>query len=432
MTPPTSSSVAWMTLGFAAFLCLSAVAPTSSVASESLAFQVQLPIATGSNPSSIAVGDFNRDGKLDLATAQYGGVSVALGDGDGAFQPPIVYAVPGYVESVAVGDFNRDGKPDLVVSSWIGGASGPISSVSVLLGIGNGTFQSPIVFSIQLPPSVSTIGAQAGSLVIGDFNGDGVQDLAVVLVVPTVLVPNTYVLSLVGNGDGSFTAPTTYAAGPGTSSMAMGDFNRDGALDLAVTNFGCGDVHCAAMSISALLGNGDSSFQTATSYETTASPSALAVGDVNGDGIDDIVATTVLFRFPMPSSYSIDLLLGVGDGTFQPALSYPLTFFPKSVAIADFDRDGKPDLAITCIPDGTITINGSAGVAIMRGNRDGTFQPPVSIPTGQGQYPISITVADLNHDDKPDIVFADLADGKAIVLLNLSGDRIFSDGFDGQ
>ena len=244
---------------------------TSGVASP-IEFQALPPVQIGNAVASVATGDFDRDGKIDLAVASYGNVSVLLGNGDGTFKPAIAYAVDGYVQSVAVADMNRDGKLDLVVSSGVGTPMVPDSSVSVFLGNGDGTFQSPITYSVVLPSNISTIGAAAGSLIVSDFNNDDVPDVAVIITVGSSLNPTSYVLTLSGNGDGSLTGPLFYRVGSGATAIATADFNRDGAADLAITNAGCGNQHCYDTTLSILIGNGDGSFQQAVSYQTTTPP----------------------------------------------------------------------------------------------------------------------------------------------------------------
>jgi FG-GAP-like repeat/Protein of unknown function (DUF1573)/FG-GAP repeat len=179
---------------------------------------VDYPVGTG--PYSVAVGDFDRDGKLDLVVANYPfvfTVSVLLGKGDGTFKPQVTYAVGRQPDSVAVGDLNGDGKLDLAVSNFADG------TVSVLLGNGDGTFQSHVDYPTGSVPS---------SVIIGDFNGDGKLDLATSNYAPGGFnVPPGYVNILFGNGDGTFQAPAVFVAGPNPATVAVGDFNDDGTPD---------------------------------------------------------------------------------------------------------------------------------------------------------------------------------------------------------
>src|SRR5439155_371138 len=186
-------------------------------------FQAALSFVAGKSPLSVAVGDFNGDGKLDLAVTNRvyeGTVSVLLGNGDGTFQAALTSSTGGpepfsgrYPLSVAAGDFNGDGKLDLAVAASPG--------ISVLLGGGDGSFQAPRTFGV---------GGGPASVAVGDFNGDRTLDL---------VVANRYsntVSVLVGNGDRTFPTAPTFAAGASPRSMVAGDFNGDGVQDLAVAD----------------------------------------------------------------------------------------------------------------------------------------------------------------------------------------------------
>ena len=304
------------------------------------------PVAVGTNPSAIAVGDFNRDGKLDLVVVNSSSnlLTILLGNGDGTFTPapsPSTGDDPG---SVVVGDFNGDGIPDLAVTNQAD------SNLTILLGNGDGTFM-PGAFP-------SLYGAVPYAVVAGDFNGDGKLDLA-------VANSNDQVTILLGNGDGTFT-PT--ASPPNTGNipvfLAVGDFNGDGWLDLAVANLD-------SDSITILLGNGDGSFTPAASSvpipgPSNSAPFSLAVADFNQDGKPDLVVA-------VPSEGTM-MLLGNGDGTFEPAASLPSTGTePIALAVGDFNADGILDLAVSNA--------GSGNVTLLLGKGDGTFTAAVSSPS---------------------------------------------------
>jgi hypothetical protein len=230
----------------------------------------RLGTAVGTDPHAVAVGDFNGDGRQDLAVAKElsGTVSILLGNGNGTFTqaPGSPITVGTDPTSVAVGDFNGDGIPDLAVANQGSG------TVSILLGNGNGTFT-------QAPASPITVGKDPISVAVGDFNGDGIPDLAV------TNFGGSSVSVLLGNGDGTFTqapgSPITVGKDP--ISVAVGDFNGDGIPDLAVTNFG-------GSSVSVLLGNGDGTFTQATGSPIAvgSGPFSVGVGDFNGDGKQDL------------------------------------------------------------------------------------------------------------------------------------------------
>jgi VCBS repeat protein len=238
-------------------------------------FQPPATYAVEKGPFSIAIGDFNGDGKLDLAVATNGvrTVSVLLGKGDGTFLPQVTYGTQGEPISVAVGDFNGDGNADLAVD-WCGGRSGGgRCGIAILMGNGSGGFAAPVTYGLGTEG-----GRVAGSVAVADFNGDGHQDLAV------DGIDGNNVTILLGKGDGTFQPPVSYFVpfgfGTQTECLAVGDFNGDGVLDLATATEGW-----AAL----LLGNGDGTFTVqAVGYLAGGPP--LASGDFNGDGKLDLVA----------------------------------------------------------------------------------------------------------------------------------------------
>jgi hypothetical protein len=337
--------------------------------------QTHVDYPVGNSAIRVAVGDFNGDGKADLAVTSYssdlsGFVSILLGNGDGTFQTHVDYATGGAPVAVTIGDFNGDGKVDLAVPNW------SYNSVVVLLGNGNGTFQTHVDYAT---------GNGSFSVAEGDFNGDAKADLAV-----TNLFDNS-ISVLLGNGDGTFQTHVDYAAGNSPTSMVGGEFNGDAKADLAVTN---GDN-----SVIVLLGNGDGTFQTHVDYATGNVPSSVAVGDFNGDGKADLAVTNV--------DNSVIVLLGNGDGTFQTHVDYATGNVPSSVAVGDFNGDGKADLAVTN--------EGDYSVSVLLGNGDGTFQTLPFYPTGRG--PTSLAVGDFNGDGKPDLAIANSLDNSVSVLL---------------
>ena len=344
------------------------------------------PVATGSRAFSVALGDVNGDGKLDLVTANYGAnsVTVLLGNRDGTFtaaagSPVAVGTGPVFV---ALGDLNGDGKLDLV--------TGNINSnnVTVLLGNGSGTFTAA-------SGSPVAVGLSPYTVAVGDVNGDGKLDLV------TANEGSNTVTVLLGNGDGTFTvaAGSPVAVGSFPYSVTVGDVNGDGKLDLTTVNSGSNNV-------TVLLGNGDGTFTAPGGSPAVVSNSVFgALGDVNGDGKLDLVTANY-------GSNNVTVLLGNGNGTFTAASGSPVTvgFAPNSVALGDVNGDGKLDLVVANGDSNTLTV--------MLGIGDGTFTAAAGSPVAVGSGPHSVALGDLNGDGKLDLVAANSLSINVTVLLN--------------
>jgi FG-GAP-like repeat/Bacterial Ig-like domain (group 3)/FG-GAP repeat len=384
--------------------------------------------------NSVAIADLDGDGKPDLVVTndcitgtgcEDGAVGVSLGNGDGTFQPAVTYSSGGtYASWVAVGDVNGDGKPDLIVTNYYGSEGYPYpSTVSVLLGNGDGTFQPAVIYSSG--------GNGADSVAVADVNGDGKLDLLVANECATNINGDCSVFNqngpgavgvLLGNGDGTFQAPVSYdSSGYLTKSIAVGDVNGDGKLDLILANLCLSGTDCPPYNldpggVSVLLGNGDGTFQPAAGYSSGEDfAGSVAVGDVNGDGKLDLVVAN--------EWSGVDVLLGNGDGTFQSPVSYSV-YEPLSVVIGDVNGDGKPDLVVSTTCFYCVT-----SVIVLPGNGDGTFQPAVSFNSGGYLDSYSVAIGDVNLDGKPDIVVTNTCDqvrghsctndnGEAGVLIN--------------
>ena len=348
-------------------------------------FQAPPAYAAGGGPQAVALADFNGDGVPDIVTANAtsGDVSVLLGSGGTKFQAAIESSVgpgatpqPPHPVDVVAADFNGDGKPDVAV------ADQQTNDVAILVGKGDGTFQTPVHYPAGVNPS---------SLAAGDFNGDGKPDLAVANTDFNSTRGVGNVSILLGNGNGTFKAANDINAGTHPVRVMAGDFNGDGKLDLAVLNSGATATGTGAGSVSILLGNGNGTFQAAKDYSAGLNPTALAVGDVNADGKLDLVVATQAADL----SYVLSVFLGNGDGTFKTAVSHPTAFGSHAITIADLNLDGRTDLVVAhCC--------GSTDMTYLLGNGDGTFQTEVHFPGGDS--PTAVAVADVNANGLPDAI----------------------------
>jgi hypothetical protein len=316
-------------------------------------------LAVGARAYSAVTGDFNGNGVPDLAIAGSNGVSIFLGKGDGTFETPKTSATGVAPRAIAVGDLNGDNVQDLAV------ANSGSNTVSVLLGNGDGTFRTPVSYGTGRAPS---------SVQIADVNWDGIQDLVV------ANAADDDVSVFLGNGDGTFQSPTSYRTGRGPRKVVLGDFNGDGYLDIATAN-------AADNNVTVLLGNGDGTFGTGQTFAAGSDPESIETGDFNGDGIADLLVAN-----RMNNSFSV--LLGNGDGTFQPRVSYSTGAGPQQIVLGDFNGDHVLDVAVANANDGT--------VSLLYGKGDGTFKSQVVYPVGSS--PMAITAADFNGDGLLDLV----------------------------
>ncbi len=367
-------------------------------------FHVGTPLTvTGIWPKSVAAGDFNGDGAKDLVMINGSfanrAVRLWLGRDNGTFTSMGDYDTQGSeLESPVVGDFNGDGLQDLAVAHGTSGSGGVSTSVAVLLGQTDGNLSPVVNYPVRIP--------QAKSITIGDFDDDGRQDIAV------ATGSDRCVRLLLGLGDGTF-ADDDEVFGPGGSAglLAAGDFDGDGNQDLVVAT----DSYEGG-TFALLRGHGDGFFVATTGYGTPGSSIAVASGDFDGNGWLDLVSAN---RNP----HNVSVYLNQGGGTLARAATYGTGgSYPSSVVVGDFNRDGHADLALN-------NISGNLGVLLGRGDRgDGTFDTPVTYNYA-GSNSSSMSVADINGDGLQDLAVAtDGAVGQrqsVSILLGL-GDGTFA------
>jgi hypothetical protein len=355
-----------------------------ATAAQSLVAAVGSPFATGTAPRSVAVGDFNGDGIPDLATPDFGSnnVTVLLGNGSGGFSPAAnsPFAVGAGPQFVAIGDFNGDGFPDLAV------ANETSNNVTILLGNGAGSFTAS-------PGSPFGTGTQPHCVVVGDFNGDGIEDIA------TANYGSNNLTVMLGNGSGGFTATagSPFAAQAAPYAIVAGDFNGDGMQDLAAANY-------ASNSVTVLLGNGSGGFTPASGspFAVGQNPEALVVGDFNRDGIEDLATADF-------SSNDVTVLIGNGSGGFNTGTLFPAGTNANSIAVGDYNADGIQDLAVANF--------GANNVTVLLGNGSGGFAATAASPFTAGPNPVFIATADFNGDGVEDIAAANIIGGNSVSVL---------------
>ena len=302
---------------------------------------------------------------------------MATSSGSGTFSPVPPLALAGGAAAVAVGDFNGDGIPDLAVATNF--------DVSILLGNASGTFSGSRAFAAgKLPRSVA----------VGDFNGDTLLDLAVA----NFLSDNVSIL--LGNGRGAFSRPNHFRVGDGPVSVVIGDFNGDAILDL---------VSGSSNHVSVLLGDGSGAFSGPTHLSAGTVPRSVAVGDFNGDTFLDLAVSNL-------QSGNVSILLGDGRGTFSDPTHFRVGTRPASVAVGDFNGDAVLDLAVSNF------LNNN--VSILQGEGNGGFVGPSNYPAGSG--PGEVVVGDFDSDGFSDLAVTSGKSDRISVLLG-DGGGAFSD-----
>ncbi len=343
---------------------------------------------TGGSPIALVAGTFTAGGHVDLAVANQAlagqnqtanSISVFPGNPDGTFGTRADTLLGFTPVAIATADFDGDGKQDLAV------VSGSADAVSILFGKGDGTFKT----GPTLTPGSGPI-----AIVAADFNGDGHTDLAVVNQTAgtiTVFLNNPA-------SPGTFTVGQTLTVGAGPVALVAADLNGDGHTDLAVVNQAAGTVSIFLNSAST-----PGTFSLGPTLTTGKGPAAIVAADFNGDGQNDLAVAN-----QTDSTLSIFLNSATSPGTFSGAPPLSTGSKPAALAAADFNVDGKLDLAVAN--------HGSSTVSLLLGNGDGTFGTRLEISTGSG--PAGIIAPDVNSDSRPDVVTADQNANAITVILN--------------
>jgi uncharacterized membrane protein len=399
-------------------------------------FRPAVPYKTsGYNPYSVAIADVNGDGKLDLIVANEqqsktdpgGSISVMLGKGDGTFHAAVNYGSGGQsAYSISVADVNGDGKLDLVVANGCRGSNCATGGVGVLLGKGDGTFKKAVTYSSG---AASVFGSHVA---VGDLNGDGKLDLAVATTGAGCGsgCPKGLVGVLLGNGDGTFKKAKTYGTGgfDAIGWVEIADVNGDKKPDLVVANYCLTECSYppAEGSVGVLLGNGDGTFRLVKTYPSGGDGAiSVAVADLNKDGKPDLLVANCGPEACGPGSPggNVGVLIGKGNGTFKPVVNYPAANSPFNVVAADVNGDGRLDIVVSNWGTPNAATNDGA-VTVLQGKGNGTFRPAQTFPSGGAEAP-SVAVADVNKDGRLDIVLACVADalnqsstGVVTVLIN--------------
>jgi hypothetical protein len=365
-------------------------------------FAIGSPAAT-TRSVAIASAYLNGDNNLDVVTGDAviakspsdpsppdsSTISVLLGNGDGSFQPKVNYqgCTVGSALQILLADFNRDGNTDIA----LGCSDGTNGGLVIILGNGDGTFQAPVSYATGDVASIS----------IGDVNGDGLLDIA--------LTDNSQqnVTFFIGNGDGTFTKdPFAISTHVVTRGVVVADYNNDGIDDVAYA-VASSVPGSKLFDLRVALSNGDGTFNVSTTAAATQIGEFLTTGDTNADGKPDIVAATITQPGGGNIGNSLFVLLGKGDGTFQPPVSY-ISDIPSDPHLADVNGDGIPD----------IIAGGSTGALVYIGNGDGTFQAYQEPTIGGFALTYAVNAGDYNNKGNADLIGTDADTPRAAVSLS--------------
>jgi hypothetical protein len=386
-----------------------------------------------SSPASVTIADLDADGHQDVVEVNgtSGTVSVLLGKGGGLLAEAVDYATGGMPVSLAVADLNGDQLPDIAVTNP------EAQTLGVLLGDGDGAFR------VDVARTDTRVSGMTVNGVLGDLNGDSTLDLVVAYY--DLLTDAGSLHVLLGAGDGHFTPGADYPI-DATNGLTLADLDDDGKLDLVTVPITPLSLDGAPLPVSVLFGMGDGTFASPVEYVGGSTPFAAVLGDLNADGMPDLLVSNMI-------SDSVSVRLGTGGGRFGDRVDYPTDGHASGMALGDLNGDGKLDLVVANlnyytigvllgIGDGTfapvdtidsnntysvtlVDMNGDdkldivsmftfAGASLLLGNGDGTFAPEVNYPVGHD--PAEITVADVTGDGRPDVLVP-AADASSLSLL---------------
>ncbi len=394
--------------------------------------------AGGGGFGALVAVDLNQDGKLDLVaaipSATSNGLTAILGNGDGTFQTDTEFhMVTGiWPAALVLGDFNGDGRIDIVVTlanvappQAVTDVTQPAGSIVIFLGEGGNIFGGAV-----LSTTVGAANSVPAGLIATDLNGDGKLDLAFVNTGQAGSSVDNTVSVLLGKGDGTFHAQQTFATGTFPVDLQVADLNADGKPDLVVANQICAltATTCSAGSVSVLLSNGDGTFQMHQDFAVGVTPVGLTIADFNGNGKPGVAVV----NNALGQGTSISVLTGKGDGTLNPHVDYTTPGPPTAISSGDFNHDGKIDVIVSSLRNSSpqAPISSTPNVSTFLGNGDGTFEQPVNSPVPTGSFigpGYLLAPTDLDGDTNLDFVGGHI-DDPAFGLFNGKGDGTFSNG----